>query len=315
MLVCAGLLWARPAAAQAHPLQRFGCHTAPTGENEQRHLSPLHDRQAIEFHDFSRAKRIVGNEPVKYHYIAFTFDDGPSYVTTPKVLDALDKYDIPATFFIVGQRIIGDKPDIRRNQAVLREEIRRGHLIGNHTLTHPDLKHISQARLRHEIERTSDALTKFLGYRPYLFRPPYGNVNNRVRNYLIANDYIEVRWTTDSSDYKIHNEKTLVNRTLRSIQWWKRGVVLFHDTKPHTAHVIGHFFARLERLNCRRYRQKKPMFIPVSLHYFTFKRNPRFPGRKDMGLRKIPPAVKARTKRYIRKLTNRCKTRLSHKKT
>lgn len=314
MTICAGLLWAAPAAAQPHALQRFGCHTTQTGAVEQTHVSPLHDKEATEYHDWAGAKRIVGNEPVKHHYVAFTFDDGPSYTTTPRVLNALDKYDIPATFFVVGRRIIGVKPDTRRNQAVLKDAIRRGYTIGNHTYSHPDLRHLSLARVRNEIERTSDAIAKYTGYRPYLFRPPYGNVNNRVRNYLIGEEYIEVRWTTDSADFKIRNENTLVNRTLRSIVSWKGGVVLWHDTKPHTARVIGRFFARLESLNCRRWRQKKPMFVPVSLHYFTFKRNPKFPGRKDMGLRAIPAAVKARTKRYIRKLTNRCKTRLSHKK-
>jgi len=314
LVLCVGVCASGEALAQPHALQSIGCHTNPT-DLAQAHISPLHDDAVIEHRDFAGAKRIVGNEPVKHTYVAFTFDDGPHAPTTSKVLDALDKYNIPATFFVVGWRITGVKPETRRNQAVLKRAIRSGYTIANHTYKHPDMSKQSLARIRSEVERTSDAIARFTGYRPYLFRPPYGNVNNRVRNYLISEEYIEVRWTTDSADFKIRNGERLMKRTLKSIQSWKGGVVLFHDTKPTTAKIMKTFFGRLERLNCRRWKSKKPMYIPVSLHYFTWKRNRKNPGLKDQGPRAIPAAVKARTQRYIRKLTNRCKTRLSKKKT
>ncbi len=313
LVACVGVLATNTVAAQPHVLHTLGSFTDP-GNAEQGHISPLHDDEAKEYEYWAGAKRIVGNEPVKHTYVSFTFDDGPSYTTTPKVIKALDKYDIPATFFVVGWRITGVKPETRRNRAVLKQIIKRGHFVGNHTFKHPDMSKQSLGRIRKEVERTSDAIARLTGYRPYLFRPPYGNVNNRLRQYLIREEYIEVRWTTDSADFKIRNGDRMVNRTLKSIQSWKGGVVLFHDTKPVTANNIDRFFAKLEALNCKRWKKKQKMFIPVSLHYFTWKRNKKNPGAKDQGPRKIPAEVRARTRRYIRKLTNRCKTRLSKKK-
>lgn len=316
MAACAVLLaiTARPALASPNPLRSLGCHIDPDGPSTAAHRSPLYDQEARDYRYWAGAKRIVGNEPVKHTYVAFTFDDGPHYATTPKVLDALDKYDIPATFFVVGRRISGVKPETLRNQRVLRDAIRRGYTIGNHTFSHPDMSKASLAKIRSQVEHTSDAIARFTGYRPYLFRPPYGNVSNRLRNYLISQEYIEVRWTTDSADFKITNGERLMRQTLKSIQSWKGGVVLFHDTKPVTAKIIDTFFGRLERLNCGRWKKKQKMFVPVSLHYFTFERNAKNPGAKDKGLRKIPPEVEARTQRYIRKLINRCKARLAKKK-
>src|SRR5438270_13114799 len=67
--------------------------------------------------------------------VAFTFDDGPNPETTPAVIDALDKYDIPATFFIVTQRIQGKLGEKSRD--VLARELSNGYLVGSHSVTHP----------------------------------------------------------------------------------------------------------------------------------------------------------------------------------
>jgi hypothetical protein len=79
------------------------------------------------------ADRIEGNEAAK-DLVAFTFDDGPDKNTTPAVLDALERYNIPAAFFIVTQRILGKHGEIPRQ--LLDREFKAGHLIGSHSVTH-----------------------------------------------------------------------------------------------------------------------------------------------------------------------------------
>src|SRR5690348_4123877 len=80
-----------------------------------------------------KASRVNGNE--MHGVVAFTFDDGPNPATTPAVIDALEKYDVPATFFIVTSRVAGKYGD--KGREVLALEIADGFLVGDHSSTHP----------------------------------------------------------------------------------------------------------------------------------------------------------------------------------
>src|SRR5215468_2520758 len=86
-----------------------------------------------------KASRIEGDE--RKGLVAFTFDDGPNPETTPAVIDALEKYDIPATFFIVTQRIAGKHGE--KGRELLQRELAGGFLVGSHSVTHANLKHAS----------------------------------------------------------------------------------------------------------------------------------------------------------------------------
>ena len=99
--------------------------------------------------------------------LALTFDDGPNDPHTLRLLDVLDKHDTKATFFLIG-RFVKQRPDIAREIA------RRGHVIGNHTFTHPRLIFLSSARARKEIITCRDVISEAVGEHSSLFRPPWG---------------------------------------------------------------------------------------------------------------------------------------------
>ena len=98
--------------------------------------------------------------------MALTFDDGPSE-STPKLLEVLDEYRVPATFFMCGE-------NVRRCPAVAREVAARGHEIANHTDSHPCLVFKGPARIYHELSRAQETIQETTGAKPRWFRAPYG---------------------------------------------------------------------------------------------------------------------------------------------
>jgi peptidoglycan/xylan/chitin deacetylase (PgdA/CDA1 family) len=98
--------------------------------------------------------------------LALTFDDGPSE-STPKLLEALGKYHVPATFFMCGE-------NVRRCREVAREVVSRGHEIGNHTDSHPRLDFKSPRFIYREMARAQETIQEATGVQPRWFRAPYG---------------------------------------------------------------------------------------------------------------------------------------------
>src|SRR5947209_13622870 len=99
--------------------------------------------------------------------LALTYDDGPNDPHTLHLLDVLGKHDVKATFFLIGS-FVAQRPDITRRIAAA------GHVIGNHTYTHPKLVWASQRQLKDELERCRQALHDAVGEHSNLFRPPFG---------------------------------------------------------------------------------------------------------------------------------------------
>jgi peptidoglycan/xylan/chitin deacetylase (PgdA/CDA1 family) len=98
--------------------------------------------------------------------LALTFDDGPSE-STPKLLDVLDEYHVPATFFMCGE-------NVRRFPGVARQVAARGHEIGNHTDSHPRLDFKSPRFIYGEMARAQETIQEATGVTPRWFRAPYG---------------------------------------------------------------------------------------------------------------------------------------------
>jgi peptidoglycan/xylan/chitin deacetylase (PgdA/CDA1 family) len=99
------------------------------------------------------APRLYGNGPDE---IAFTFDDGPNPRWTPPLLELLAKHNVRATFFLIGQYAAAQR-------SLVRETLAAGHLIGNHTWTHPNLARTSPDKTREELKRTSAELEQITG--------------------------------------------------------------------------------------------------------------------------------------------------------
>lgn len=99
--------------------------------------------------------------------LAITFDDGPNPAMTPKLLDLLDRYQAKATFFLIGRFV-------RECAAIVRETAARGHALGNHTDTHPNLFWRSGSKIAAELRLCHEAISQAAGAAPKWFRPPYG---------------------------------------------------------------------------------------------------------------------------------------------
>src|SRR5690242_14130048 len=99
--------------------------------------------------------------------LALTYDDGPNDPHTLRLLEVLAKHSVKATFFSVG-RYVQQRPDI------VREIVETGHVVGNHTFTHPVLTFKSAAEVRQELSSCHAALQDAIGEHSNLFRPPFG---------------------------------------------------------------------------------------------------------------------------------------------
>lgn len=124
---------------------------------------------------------------------AITFDDGPSR-NTPQLLDLLDQYGIPATFFLLGKQA-ELHPDL------VRRIVAEGHEVGNHSFSHPNLRLLPPERKIEEIRRT-DAILRSLGAAPLFLRPPYGAFDRHTVDAAEALGLSVVLWSVDSRDWQ-----------------------------------------------------------------------------------------------------------------
>ncbi|HUS67713.1 MAG TPA: polysaccharide deacetylase family protein [Kofleriaceae bacterium] len=282
------------AASAAKPERRHARATRASFEAGTPARPPEHRRRKRDV--LGRARRVTGRE--RPYHVAFTFDDGPSHETTPAVLAALARFGVPAAFFVVGRRISGDKPEAIANAAVLDDIRAAGHLIGNHTLRHGDLSLMTAAEASAAVAADQQAILRHTGERPALFRAPYGRVG-AAAPYLRRHGMTVVGWSIDPRDFVEPKAASLPSRILAAIVRHKGGVVLLHDTHAWTAHELPAILGQLEAENCRRRADGERLIVPVSLHYFL---------RERAGQRRpVPPAVAARTVRYVKGLAKRCR--------
>lgn len=137
--------------------------------------------------------------------LAITFDDGPNPAITPQLLDLLDRYQAKATFFVIG-RYLRECPEL------VKETAARGHIVGNHTETHPNLFWRNQAQVTVELRLCHTAITNVLGAPPKWFRPPYGFRNPWVISAAAALGCQTVMWTLIPGDWREKPAEWLIER-------------------------------------------------------------------------------------------------------
>jgi len=126
--------------------------------------------------------------------LALTFDDGPNAAWTPRLLDQLARYEVNATFFLLGERAQA-VPDLVRRIAAA------GHLIGNHSWRHPNLARSSSGRILQELQQTQDALQQITGTAVRFFRPPFGARRPAVFRIARQLGLQPVLWNAMTSDW------------------------------------------------------------------------------------------------------------------
>ena len=181
--------------------------------------------------------------------IALTFDDGPGPYTA-HLLDILDQYGAKATFFLIGSKVSGQASVVRSIQE-------RGHQLGNHSWSHPELPKLSVDQIAGEIDRTNEAIRQATGVKPSILRPPYGAVNGVVLEQLRLRNMSSILWSVDTRDWADRNSQIVCSRAVAGAR--PGAVILMHDIHQTSVNAVpcilsslkqqGYSFVTIQRLN------------------------------------------------------------------
>lgn len=152
--------------------------------------------------------------------IALTFDDGPHPRYTDKILSILEKYNIKATFFVIGVNVENYPEPLKRIYEA-------GHEIGNHSYSHISEKSLTGDSALEEVNKCEELIYKSIGIKPRLFRPPQGMFSEDIEKIVFEKNYSIVLWSVDTRDWA-HNS---VENIMKTVQSELRGgdVILMHD--------------------------------------------------------------------------------------
>lgn len=148
--------------------------------------------------------------PARPGELALTFDDGPNPACTPRLLDLLARHELRATFFLLGCRAQAEPDLVRRIAAA-------GHLIGNHSWSHPNLALAGRKRIGEELARTSDVLEQLAGAPVKYFRPPFGARRPAVLRLARALGMVPVLWNAMTSDWSQPSAERIAERLAEKI--------------------------------------------------------------------------------------------------
>lgn len=157
----------------------------------------------------------------KEKLIALTFDDGPDEYFTPQILDILEKYNISATFYLIGEKV-------QYNKKIVKRELDDGHEIGNHTYTHINVSKNGYNKIKKEIGDTQNAIKSVTGVYPKTFRPPYRAISKDMCEIIKQQDMNIVLWSyVDARDWENPGVSSIVKSIENGIQ--NGCIILLHD--------------------------------------------------------------------------------------
>ncbi|QCC86835.1 polysaccharide deacetylase family protein [Desulfovibrio desulfuricans] len=190
---------------------------------------------------------VIMDQPMRENLCALTFDDGPS-INTPHLLDMLEEYGIPATFFMLGNQA-------ERHPDIVRRVLAEGHEVGNHSYSHPNLRVVSPARKEDELRRT-DTILRNLGATPTFIRPPYGSYDASTEKIAEGLGLTVILWSMDSRDWQRLPDNYATLRNNRGTVYAPgtlRGIFLFHDSHKRTVDDLPRIIRDLRAGGCQRF--------------------------------------------------------------
>lgn len=193
-----------------------------------------------------KSRMIVFNDRFGKNCV-LTFDDGPD-PDSIKVLDALKSANITgATFFVQGI-------NVKKYPQILRRMVDEGHVLGNHTYDHPDLTKLSLHEVEKQLRMCQEAVNNALGrdYPLKQMRPPYGALNNKIKDLLNSLGFEVMLWQVDSNDWRIENRKNpqkIVDNVFSGeapVTKGRGGLILFHDIHSSTGEILPDVIRRIK---------------------------------------------------------------------
>ena len=153
--------------------------------------------------------------------IALTIDAAWDADKTPFILDTLDKYNVKATFFLCGVWV-------KQYPEFVKEIAKRGHEIGNHSLTHPHMSRMDAIAIQKELSDLDDMLEELTGKRSTLFRAPFGEYTDTVIRAAHEAGYEVIQWSRDTVDWKQdRSAQTILDGVLKKLQ--SGDIILCHN--------------------------------------------------------------------------------------
>lgn len=192
--------------------------------------------------DYDIQKEAIYRVDTENKKISFTFDvNWADEEYLYKILDILDKYNVKATFFVMGRWIVYPENE---NIDKLKEIYKRGHEIGNHSYSHADFKTINEQKMINEIKDAEKVIKETIGVKTELFRFPSGHYNQNGVKVANSLGYKSIQWDVDSIDWK---QLGLEREYLRVINHVKPGsIVLFHNNGKYTADNLNRLIPELQ---------------------------------------------------------------------
>jgi len=152
--------------------------------------------------------------------IALTFDDGPHPRLTPEILSILKKYNVHATFFLVGE-------NVRNYPELVGQILADGHEIGNHTDTHGKVSEYSFFEMKKEFETCESAIYEVADYKTKLLRPPEGYLDNKIKAISKELDYNIILWNVDTRDWAHESPERICQNITDHVSGGS--IILMHD--------------------------------------------------------------------------------------
>lgn len=192
------------------------CYTVPLGNDA---TAVVAAKRVLPIYSVERDDRVI----------SISFDASWGGDQTMGILDLLDEYDAKATFFLVGIWV-------EKYPELVKEIATRGHEIGNHSAKHPHMTKISEEKMREELRVMDDQLEALIGQRTKLFRPPYGDYNDKVVTVCRDAGYEVVQWSVDSLDWKNLGVQDLITKATKNVQ--PGDIVLFHNDSKYILEAL-----------------------------------------------------------------------------
>lgn len=167
------------------------------------------------------------NLPNGSKYVALTFDDGPGYNSTQRILKTLAQYNVKATWFVLGT-------SCENNPEILKQIAAAGHEIGNHSYSHANFFNLSIDGVLSEVNSTQNIVRNLTGVTPSYVRPPYGNYNQAISSSIGLGIAM---WNVDSLDWKLKNGNSSYQQVMSTLK--ENPVILFHDIYESSADAIA----------------------------------------------------------------------------
>ncbi|MFJ8076552.1 polysaccharide deacetylase family protein [Streptomyces sp. NPDC096176] len=205
---------ARPPQAASYRLRPMTAYAPPA---RQRATPPVRKQPILEV-------------PARGRTMVLTFDDGPDPRYTPDVLGILRKHDVRAMFFVCGEMATAHRD-------LLREMAGDGHVVGNHTWSHPLIPKLSLSGINDELGRTSEVIGEAVGEPPLWYRAPYGAWNRRSFEIGARLGMEPLGWTVDTLDWTTPGTGTIVRRVLKGAA--PGVIVLSHDAGGNRSQSVA----------------------------------------------------------------------------